>query len=477
MKQPVIAIRKGSGPLTNLTRLVCLCLLPSAPALAGIGDAVDAPSLTWNADSLPGGLSNWFDQNVYTHDGTDAAESGDIDDSQLNWIETTVVGPGKLFFWWKVSCEEPDGNELYDYLSFSTNGVEAVASIAAEVDWTWHLLDIAGGAQVLRWSYNKDDSVSGGLDRGWVDEVAFFSGDVPPIIVTNVPSSITAPVGGTAQLTISAIGTAPLSHQWRRDGLNLVSAGHITGTTSSTLTLSPVQPTDLGTYTVVITNAAGSIASAPTVLYTLDQLVDTTNLAWTMSGDADWTGQTSVNHDGVDAARSGAITDDQQTSIGTSIIGTGLLSFWWKVSSEVGTQLGDTLQFFSNNVPLLSISGEVDWQLNQFVLGDGVHNFEWRYSKDSTLSFGQDRGWVDEVTFIREGVLPFTLSPSGFAGGVFQISLQGEPDRIYRLSSSSNLLDWMPIQTNSAPSGVVWFTDPSAPGQPRRYYRAETNPD
>ncbi len=462
------------NPRYVLTSCLVLLLAPVS-SHASLGDSLDAPGLSWSANSSPSGLAAWFDQSTTTHDGSDAAQSGQITDSQSNWIETTVVGPGKLFFWWKVSCEEPDGEDLYDYLSFSTNGVQAVPSIAGDTDWSWHYLDIAPGSQTLRWSYNKDGSVSDGLDRGWVDQVGFFAGEVPPIITTNLSSELTVAVGGSAQIGISILGSAPLSYQWRRNGANLNSGGHIGGAETKTLTLSPVLSGDVGTYTVVITNIQGSVTSAPAVLHTLDQALDTTAVLWTMSGDANWLWQTGVTHDGIDAAQTGPIDDSQETRIQATFSGAGALSFWWKVSSEIGSPLGDRLQLFSNGVPVLTISGEVDWHQEVLPLAEGSHTFEWRYSKDSSLSSGQDRGWLDQVQFGPPLPELFHLSANGFTGGSFHLLLQGEANRAYRLYSSSNLFDWVPVQTNSDPAGLVPFSDPNAGSQSRRYYRAETD--
>ena len=49
----------------------------------------------------------WVTQFDVSHDGMDAAQSGEISEEQFSWLETTVTGPGVLSFWWKVSSE-PD---------------------------------------------------------------------------------------------------------------------------------------------------------------------------------------------------------------------------------------------------------------------------------------------------------------------------------------------------------------------------------
>src|SRR5438093_2354840 len=123
-------------------------------------DALDTTSLTWTT----GGNSNWIAQTTTTHDGVDAAESGQIGNSQSSYVQTTVTGPGTLTFWWKVSSE--DG---FDVLGFYNNGVEK-ATISAEVDWEKKTFALASGAQTLRWTYSKDSSASSGEDKGWLDQ-------------------------------------------------------------------------------------------------------------------------------------------------------------------------------------------------------------------------------------------------------------------------------------------------------------------
>jgi endonuclease/exonuclease/phosphatase family metal-dependent hydrolase len=79
---------------------------------------------------------------------------------------------------------------------------------------------------------------------------------------TNAPSITTQPLGQTnslgttATLTVVATGTAPLSYQWKHITTNLP------GATASSLSLTNIQTTDAGNYSVVITNLVGSITSS-----------------------------------------------------------------------------------------------------------------------------------------------------------------------------------------------------------------------
>ena len=87
-----------------------------------------------------------------------------------------------------------------------------------------------------------------------------LSNAVPGII--NQPVSQTNVVGSWTSFTISAYGTAPLFYQWRLNGTNLTNSGLIYGVTTTNLALTNIQTSSAGDYTVVVTNAFGSITSS-----------------------------------------------------------------------------------------------------------------------------------------------------------------------------------------------------------------------
>lgn len=81
-----------------------------------------------------------------------------------------------------------------------------------------------------------------------------------PPAITAQPKEQAACPGGSATFSVTATGTAPLSYQWRKDGTP------ITGATGATYTISSVAAANAGSYTVVVTNKAGSVTSAPAAL-------------------------------------------------------------------------------------------------------------------------------------------------------------------------------------------------------------------
>ena len=79
--------------------------------------------------------------------------------------------------------------------------------------------------------------------------------------ITSQPASQTVTAGQTATFSVSASGTAPLSYQWRKNGTN------ITGATSSSYTTPATTTADSGsTFSVVVSNSAGSATSNNAVL-------------------------------------------------------------------------------------------------------------------------------------------------------------------------------------------------------------------
>jgi hypothetical protein len=79
--------------------------------------------------------------------------------------------------------------------------------------------------------------------------------------ITTQPSSQSTPLGESATFSVVASGSPPLSYQWDKGG------SPIPGATSATFVAATVQASDSGsTFTVEVSNAAGSITSDPATL-------------------------------------------------------------------------------------------------------------------------------------------------------------------------------------------------------------------
>jgi len=79
--------------------------------------------------------------------------------------------------------------------------------------------------------------------------------------ITTQPGSQTVTAGQTATFAVVAAGTAPLSYQWRKNG------AAISGATSSNYTTPSTTTSDSGsTFSVVVTNTAGTVTSSAATL-------------------------------------------------------------------------------------------------------------------------------------------------------------------------------------------------------------------
>jgi hypothetical protein len=85
---------------------------------------------------------------------------------------------------------------------------------------------------------------------------------VTPPIITCQPLSCSNAVGTTVSFTVDAAGSAPFSYQWRRDCTNLLDGGDFSGVTTTNLVIANVQLAYAAGYTVVVTNAYGSVTSS-----------------------------------------------------------------------------------------------------------------------------------------------------------------------------------------------------------------------
>ena len=96
--------------------------------------------------------------------------------------------------------------------------------------------------------------------------------------ITTQPTNQTVTAGDTATFTVVASGTGPLTYQWKRGTTNV-------GTNSATLTLTNAQTGDAGSYTVVVTNSAGTATSnAATLSVNAVTLRDPENPAGAVAG-------------------------------------------------------------------------------------------------------------------------------------------------------------------------------------------------
>lgn len=165
-------------------------------------------------------------------------------------------------------------------LSIITQPEPRIVPVGAEVIFS----AAAAGSEPIRFQWWKDGaSIEGATEAALhLSDVQVSDAGSYRVVVTNPDGQatsdtalltviepvmiITQPVGGmftagaTVTLEVEARGAAPLTYQWKRDGLELPEM------TGPTLRLHNLQSSDAGDYRVVVTNPAGSVTSALAVV-------------------------------------------------------------------------------------------------------------------------------------------------------------------------------------------------------------------
>ena len=85
---------------------------------------------------------------------------------------------------------------------------------------------------------------------------------VTPPVITSQPTNQALLDGMTASFSVGTGSNALMFYQWQKNGVNLTDVGGISGSATSALTISNVFVDSIGTYSVVLTNAAGGLASS-----------------------------------------------------------------------------------------------------------------------------------------------------------------------------------------------------------------------
>ena len=349
-------------------------------------------------------------------------------------------------------------------------GLSNVSAVATSES---HSLALRANGTVVAWGDN-----SGGQTDVPVSEVPFvaiacgagLSLAIPalgPPFITSRLANRQVTVGGTVFFRIEASGAWPIHYQWRRNGVDL--PGH----TNAILRMTGVSASDAGAYTVVVSNALG-VATIPSaylaVTFLSVQMALDNALPWSGTvPPTGWFAQTATTHDGADAAQSGPITHMQDSWLETSVTGPGTLTYWWKVSSEPDY---DYLEFYLDGVLQPgSISGEVPWQKRTNSIPVGPHTLRWLYTKDISDSFGQDAGWLDEVSFTIPTTPPNFGGSLSLSNGLFNLRLTGTPGATVVIESTLNLTNWFPLRTNTLPVGGLNLTIPVGTNQ-QQFFRA-----
>jgi hypothetical protein len=332
--------------------------------------------------------------------------------------------------------------------------------------------------------------------------LATLTVNVTPEITTQ-PLAQTVTAGQNVSFSIVGTGTAPLNYQWSFNGTALA------GASTSALTLANVQTTDAGSYTVVVTNVAGSVTGAvATLTVYVPPTITTQPLSQTVtqgqsasfsvvaSGTALLSYQWTRNGTALTEVTTSALTlaDLQATDAGSymvvvanaagSVTG-AVATLTVLIPPAITTQpqaqtviVGQSATFSvvaTGSAPLgyqwsrngTAVSGATDSMLT---LNTAQSADAGSYTVMVTDVAGSVPSMVATLTVIPPTPPSFDsagMTPNGFA---FQLSVP--VGCTYVILATTNLQDWTPISTNVALTGSVVVTDPAATNCSRQFYRA-----
>jgi uncharacterized delta-60 repeat protein len=151
---------------------------------------------------------------------------------------------------------------------FQTNG-SVDATFTANADAILYSLRVQPDGKVLA---GGDFLNFGGQAR------TNFARTAESLQITVQPASRRSLLGTTGVLQATVIGTAPIAYQWLKDGTN------VPGATSAALTIPGLQGGHAGSYSLLVSNAWGGLASAEATLSVLKVANDDFANAFTLSG-------------------------------------------------------------------------------------------------------------------------------------------------------------------------------------------------
>jgi internalin A len=271
------------------------------------------------------------------------------------------------------------------------------------------------------------------------------AGTSPDLTVAGAVGTIPNSVNAGATLTVSYTitnqgGNAPTSNtrieiKPGSSGLDTTAVVHSTPPIAAGATLTENANVSIpalappGTYTVYVTldcddsigqvdrvnnvaqTAVGSLTILPPI--TLGAALNVPHLTFTTGGDAPWFVETTKTYDGVSAAQSGSIGLNQSSTLSTTVIGPGNISFWWTI--DAGT--GDALFFdYPGGGFGIANRGGVWAYQSSVEIPPGPATLTWTFWRDATPGAGADAAWLDDVTYASYVPTAPDLTGSGSVG-------------------------------------------------------------
>lgn len=325
-----------------------------------------------------------------------------------------------------------------------------------------------------------DEARDGGrLAGGWSLSITRAAADTTPPAVTTHPQSQIVAAGASVTFEVGATGTAPLSYQWRLNGVDLP------GATASRFNLAGVTTKDAGEYTVRVSNDGGVAVSRPATLTVTTQArrLRFADLSVTpgsrVSIPVILTAQGDENR-----VRFSVGFDPERLGFASVALGTGATgaSVGLNVNQLESGRLGIQLSLPAGRT---LTAGEATLALIEFEARGRdarvipVTFLDAPFAREVVGLTGQPLPadyLPGTVTFLEGAPGPVLSGVVIGATGLPGFTIQGEVGASYRVESSTDLRAWTEREVVATPTGTATYTDPTGSAGGARFYRARRLP-
>ena len=113
------------------------------------------------------------------------------------------------------------------------------------------------------------------------------------------------------------------------------------------------------------------------------------------------------------------------------------------------------------------------------LLGNGSHMVSAQVKDLTTLVRNDPTNLLSQsITWNLNVTIPQLQldNPLWLAGGKFAFRIHGTAPQGFVIQGSTNLVNWVPLSTNTLAGGQFWYTNSGVSGMVKRFYRAVTTP-
>jgi len=193
--------------------------------------------------------------------------------------------------------------------------------------------------------------------------------------------------------------------------------------------------------------------------------LNTSGLAWTTSGDSNWSVETTNTYNGAPAAaQSGSVTDNKSSTLSVTVTGPGTLTFAWSSIAE-DPNGGFNYEFDIDGHYADNISGDtswfvdLDWQTGlPWAIPAGQHTLTWTVYANGDMDPTQ-AGYLDNVVYVPANTNPPPSAPIITVNPFSQTNHPGYQVALLAAASvDTPVVSWQWFKTDSS-SPVVYATN------------------